>query len=237
MQAHDRLIAGDYDKKIEKYTQGLEMAEDEKKWKSWLAKHGTDLPASPTPETFLGQWIDFHDLKLTKHNGKLFGHNSVPVLNVAARKWIADAGPKTSNFVKNLLGTGNEATIDLWADRTMRWAGYEGKQDRWRILPENKSGVDDKDFYFAQKAFAEAAKRMNMRPDQLQGALWFAEKQRWADNGWSPLNLGTYEPEFAKIPETRAKVAQEQQLREAGAKIKPLTGTQSELMVEPRKIL
>lgn len=237
LQAHDRLVAGDYDRKVEKYHQGLEMAEDEKKWKAWLGKHGTDLPATPTPETFLGQWIDFHDLKLTKQNGKLFGHNSVPVLNVAARKWIADAGPKTSNFVQNLLGTGNEATIDLWADRTMRWAGYEGKKDRWRILPENKSGVDDKDFYFAQKVFSETAKRMGMRPDQLQGALWFAEKQRWADNGWSPLNLGTYEPEFAKIPETRAKVAQEQQLRELGKKIQPLTGEQKELMVEPRNVL
>lgn len=237
LQAHDRLVAGDYDKKIEKYHQGLEMAEDEKKWKAWLGKHGTDLPANPTPETFLGQWIDFHDLKLTKLNGKLFGHNSVPVLNVAARKWIAEAGPKTSNFVKNLLGTGNEATIDLWADRTMRWAGYEGKQARWRILPENKQGVDDKDFYFAQKVFAETAKRLSMRPDQLQGALWFAEKQRWADNGWSPLNLGTYEPEFGKIPESRAKIAQEQQLRELGKSITPLTGAQTELMVEPRKTL
>lgn len=237
LQAHDRIVAGDYDKQVAKYHQGLEMAENEKQWKSWLTKHGRDLPANPTPETFLGQWIDFHDLTPTKLNGKRYGHNSVPVLNVAARKWIQDAGPKTSNFVKNLLGTGHEATIDLWADRTMRWAGYQGQKERWRILPENKSGVDDKDFAFAQKTFAEAAKRLNMRPDQLQGALWFAEKQRWADNGWSPLNLGTYEPEFARIPEHRAKVAQEQQLRDLGARVKPLTGAQTELRVEPRKIL
>jgi broad specificity phosphatase PhoE len=226
LAAHDMAVAGKYDKQVKKLVQGLDMIEKDT-WRGWLTKHGTDLPETPTPETFLGQWIDFHDLKPRKENGALYGYNSVQVLKVAARKWLSEAGPKTSNFIQNLLGTGHEATIDLWADRTMRWAGYEGAKDRWRILPENKSGVSDEDFAFAQKAFSAAAKELGMRPDQLQGALWFAEKQRWADNGWSPLDLGTYEPEFAKIEQRRAGARQTAAIKQQAKKAAPaLTGEQ-----------
>jgi hypothetical protein len=236
LQAHDLTVAGKYDKQSKKLIQGLDMIESGD-WKSWLAKHGTDLPAEPTPETFLGQWIDFHDLKPRKENGALYGYNSVQVLKVAARRWLQEAGPKTSNFIQNLLGTGHEATIDLWADRTMRWAGYEGFKDRWRILPENKSGVSDEDFAFAQKTFRAAAEKLGMRPDQLQGALWFAEKQRWADNGWSPLDLGTYEPEFGKIEQRRAGARQIASIKAQAKKAAPaLTGEQIGFNLGPEQI-
>jgi hypothetical protein len=98
--------------------------------------------------------------------------------------------------------------------------GYEGYQDRWRILPKNKTGVTDADFEFSQKAFRAAAEKLGMQPDALQGGLWFAEKQLWNDKGWAPLDLGDYRTSAAKIPELRARTA---------ARL-----AQQELLVSPR---
>ena len=46
-----------------------------------------------------------------------------------------------------------------------------------------------------------------MEPDALQGGLWFAEKQLWADNGWSKLNLGDYRKEIVKTEKRKAAKA------------------------------
>jgi hypothetical protein len=157
------------------------------------------------------------------------------VLQVFARRWLdLNKGPKTRNFVENLLGDSHEATIDLWADRTMRRIGYSDSKDRWRILPQNKSAVSDEDFAFAQKAFRNAAEQLGMKPDALQGALWFAEKQLWADNGWSSLDLGDFRKEMQKLPLLRAGIQHRLATTEARAAGK--TSRESELnLIEPRR--
>jgi hypothetical protein len=185
--AFEMWSRGKFDKLIPKYEEGLSKLADGS-WKDSGAK---------TEAAFLADWIDKHDLKPRQSNGKLYNMHSVPVLQVLARQWLEKTqGPKTQNFVKNLLGTGHGATFDVWADRTLRRIGYSGHEARWRIMPKNAIGVSDADFAFGQKVFAHAAKKLGMRPDSLQGALWFAEKQLWADNGWGRLDLGDFRQEI-----------------------------------------
>lgn len=207
LDAIDSFRKGRFKKQMDKFNQGLEMiAED--RWLPWYNKELKNIPnppKKPSAAAFLEHWIHKHDLKPRQTNGKLYGTHSLPVLQVFARKWLTEArGLKTLNFVENLIGKGDEATIDLWADRTMRRIGYEG-EERWRILPKNIVGVSDKDFKFSQKAFRNAADQLGMKPSALQGMLWFAEKQIWADNKWSELDLGDYGKEMEKIPAIRKK--------------------------------
>lgn len=235
LDALQGLRSGRFDKLRTKYEEGLAKLEDGT-WKSWARRSG--LGDDATPAAFVAGWIDKFDLKPRQSNGQLYGISSVPVLQVITRRWLANtSGPKTQNFVRNLLGTGHEATIDLWADRTMRHAGYADDAERWRILPKNATGVSDADFAFSQKAFAEAAKQLKMKPDALQGALWFAEKQRWARNGWSRLDLGDYRREVPKTEALRAGIEQRLTRTKAVAKIKPTeTGELPSLLVEPRNL-
>lgn len=229
---------GRFDKVLPKFEEGLKKIEDGS-WESWYAKEVKagkvpDAPETPSPASFLAHWINKYDLKPKQSNGKLYGMHSIRVLQVLARKWMQmNAGPKTRNFVDNLLGRSDEATIDVWADRTMRWAGYEGFNDRWRILPENGTGVSDKDFAFSQKVFRRAAEQLGMKPSALQGALWFAEKQRWADNGWGRLDLGDFRTEMEKVPLLESGYRTRVKKTEADKRGKKIT--QTELVVEPRK--
>ena len=208
VDALESYKAGRFDKIIVKFEEGLAMLKHDT-WRNWYdaekaAGRVVKPPAKPTPEAFMAHWIAMNDLKPKQSNGNLYGTHSTRVLQVFARVWLDKTkGPKTRNFVENLLGEGHEATIDLWADRTMRRMGYEGYQDRWRILPLNQAPVKDADFYFAQKAFRAAAERLGMQPDALQGALWFAEKKHWAKNGWGKLDLGDFQTEMKKLPKLR----------------------------------
>ena len=199
---------GKYNAMLEKFSEGLKKIEDGT-WEDYLAKAkeaGRTLPAKPTKATFLEQWINDHDLIPRKSNGTRFGMHSIPVLKVLARKWLSlNSGPKTLNFIKNLVGTGDEATFDVWADRTLRRVGYQEK-GRWRITPLNSTGIPDADFYFGQKVFRRAADRLGIKPSALQGGLWFSEKQLWADRGWGRLDLGDYRTEMRNIEKTRAKL-------------------------------
>lgn len=201
------IKSGRFDKTIKKFEQGLSMLEDDR-WLSWYNKelkagNIPEPPANPTEAAFLEAWIDKHDLKPRQSNGKLYGQHSLPVLQVFARRWLdLNRGPKTRNFVGNLLGDSHEATIDLWADRTMRRLGY-----------------GDADFHFAQKVYRAAADELKMEADDLQGALWFAEKQLWADNGWGRLDLGDFRKEMEKVPMLRK--GYEQRLSVSTAKARP----------------
>lgn len=202
-EALHRFKAGKYDRQIEKFEEGLDMIKDGS-WKEWIDREVADglvknVPAKVTEDTFINRWYQKFDLAPRKENGKLYGISSKAVIRILARQWLQNTpGLKTQNFVQNLLGLGHEATIDLWADRTMRRLGYSKDQERWRVLPLNASPVTDPDFRFAQKAFRAAAEEMGVLPDALQGALWFAEKQLWADQGWSQLSLGDYRTEIKK---------------------------------------
>lgn len=238
--ANDALqgyLSGRFEKQISQFEKGLKKIEDGS-WQKWYQKEiesGAEAnPAQkPSAAGFLAHWIKKYDLNPRQSNGQLYSMHSVPVLQVFARRWLENtAGPKTQNFVKNLLGTGNEATIDVWADRTMRRLGYADHQARWRILPKNGTGVSDEDFAFSQEAFREAAKQLGVTPDALQGGLWFAEKQLWADNGWGRLDLGDYRKEIAKADLLKSGIAQ--RLATQKAKAEAVREEQPDLLVSPR---
>jgi len=235
--------SGRFNKQIAKFELGLDKLKDGS-WKRWIAREAKEgkvanAPENPTAETFIQHWVAKHNLLPRQSNGKLYSISSEAVLKILARRWLENTqGLKTQNFVKNLLGTGHEATVDLWADRTMRRIGYSGFKDRWRILPKNATGVSDADFLFAQKAFRYAAEEMGIEPDSLQGGLWFAEKQLWADNGWGRLDLGDFRKEIAKTKILKAGIEQRTAKMKAVEKTKPAEQgslfTPAEVM--PRKL-
>jgi hypothetical protein len=129
------------------------------------------------------------DMKPRKENGAKFGMNSDAVLKVLAGTWLDSVeGPKTPNFFANLFKRGTDATIDMWAARTMRRLGHEGVEgapDQWRLTPPSEGGVHNLDFALSQEAFKQAADRLDMKPHQLQALMWYAEKHLWADKGWA----------------------------------------------------
>jgi hypothetical protein len=84
-----------------------------------------------------------------------------------------------------MTGSTFEATIDVWAARGLLRLGNEGSNRRWRLLPENETGVSDADFYLGQAAYRAAAEKLGMKPDALQAVLWFAEKDHWEKKGWT----------------------------------------------------
>jgi hypothetical protein len=112
--------------------------------------------------------------------------NSLPVLKVLAHTWHEEVGgPKTPNYAGNLSGKSLQATIDMWAARTMRRLGYEGQTKKpWRIQPAAETGVTNPDFGLSQLAFRKAAAQHGLEPRQLQAILWFAEQKHWQKHGW-----------------------------------------------------
>jgi hypothetical protein len=211
--------AGRYDANVKTFMQGLRLSESGE-WRA-VYQQAVDAGAKrtgagePTQAEFMAWWISDNNLKPRGSGGKLIGMHSTRVLQVLARKWMeTNEGPKTQTFVSNLLGAGHEATIDVWAARTMRRLGYEGSRERWRILPENSTGVSDADFALAQKAFKQASRDLGMRPSSLQGALWFAEKKLWADRGWGRLDMGDFRSEMKKLNLLKARFTESEAVRE-----------------------
>ena len=116
--------------------------------------------------------------------------------------------PKTINFTGNLIGFGNEATIDVWAARFLRDAAglpripppaekaVAGEHLTGSTMDNQRIGSE---FGFGQEVFSDAAKELNksgivkevnpdigdMGPDDLQAVVWFLEKEKWAKNGWT----------------------------------------------------
>lgn len=240
LDALEGYKSGRFSKKIAKFDEGLEKIADDS-WEPWYNKEFkagniTDPPAEPTPAAFLARWIEKFDLLPRQSNGKLYGMHSTGVLRVFARKWLENtSGPKTQNFVQNLIGTGHGATIDVWADRTMRRVGYSGSKERWRILPKNGTGVSDEDFHFSQAAFAKAADELGIKPDALQGGLWFAEKQLWADKGWGRLDLGDYRKEIAKTGMLLKGIEQRHATQKAATKAPTAKAGEFDF-IEPRNL-
>jgi hypothetical protein len=210
-EALDLFKRGHFDKQLAKYEQGLKMGENGtlEKWYNARVKKGLvkNAPKTASSGTWLGEWVHANNLKPHQANGQLFGMRSGAVLEVLSGHWLqTNKGLKVNQFLKNLMGTDHGATVDVWAARLMRRLGYEGLQERHRILPMNETAVSDADFKFSQEVFAEAAKRMGITPDALQGGMWFAEKSLWNDKGWSPLDLGDYRKEIKKGAMIRQRV-------------------------------
>ena len=239
LDALEGFKAGRFAKQIAKFEEGADKVKDGS-WKSWIdreikAGKVKKAPETPNQNTFINHWVAKYDLKPKKANGKLYGMSSDAVLKILARRWLANTpGLKTQQFVLNLLGLDHGATIDIWADRTMRRIGYAGFKERWRILPKNGAGVSDADFKFSQAAFHHAAKELGLTPDALQGGLWFAEKQLWADNGWGRLDLGDYRTEIAKTGLLQKGLTQQAATMKAADKAHAVE--QPELLVTPRNI-
>ena len=148
---------------------------------------------------------------ITKASEALFNTNSPAateaLLNMF-RQIKPGKAPKTVNFTGNLIGFGNEATIDVWAARYLRDAAGLP-----RIPPPAEKAVSGKhltkstfddpqigaEFGFGQEVFSKAAADLNasgiikevnpelgeIGPDDLQAVVWFMEKEKWTKNGWT----------------------------------------------------
>lgn len=189
------FVRGDYDKQIEMYKK--------------LAEEGSDISSKKLTQMAKDENVDF-DL-IRNAAGKLFGNNSAAATTALLdmfRQIKPGKAPKTINFTGNLIGFGNEATIDVWAARYLR--DISGKK---RIPPPAEKAVAGKhlsqstsenpqigsEFGFGQEVFSAAAKLLNeqggiksfnpnigdMGADDLQAVVWFLEKEKWTKNGWT----------------------------------------------------
>jgi len=156
------------------------------------------------------------DTVLLREGDKKFNMNSEKVTMVAVAHFLQKSdGPKTIQFSQNLMGTDLNATIDVWAARTISRLVHSKmlKSKMWRIRPSMENAVDGEvirsgtknmpivtgkgDFYLGQEAFRVATdilKRTHgltmkefadLTPANLQAMLWFAEKKVWDSNGWT----------------------------------------------------
>jgi hypothetical protein len=197
INAYHNFLMGRYDRAIDLYRQAYGIKQsgkgnlikhiiENKIHEKLKDKEGNPEEAPDSDEAAMDQWIRHHDITPRNEYGKLFGHNSIAVLKVLAHTWEKEAGgPKTPNFAANLDGRSIQATIDMWAARTMRRLGYEGYTDKpWLIQPAGETGVSDVDFGLSQLAFRKAAERIGIKPSSLQAILWFAEQKHWQANKW-----------------------------------------------------
>ena len=153
------------------------------------------------------------DNLMFRANGKKYNANTVKVGQVMYGLWreLSD-GPKATNFASNLEGTSRQATVDVWAARTIHRIINSRILNRsnWRLSAGMETGVDyiwqdhgttenpnvqvGGDFGFAQEIFRQATEGLrqrdsknfgNLTPDDLQALMWFAEKRLWAQKGWT----------------------------------------------------
>ena len=148
---------------------------------------------------------------ITKASGALFNTNSPAATGALLdmfRQIKVGASPKTINFAGNLIGFGNDATIDVWAARYLRDAAGLP-----RIPPPAEKAVAGKhlskstfekpiigsEFGFGQEVFEDAVKIINQNgevkafnseignlgADDLQAVIWFLEKEKWTKSGWT----------------------------------------------------
>ena len=144
---------------------------------------------------------------MLRENGKKYNANTIKVGQVMYNVWHElTEGPKTPNFAENLAGIGHQATIDVWAARTLHRiinSKIKGR-NKWRLTAGQEMGVDyvwhnhgsdqmtqwegGGDFFFGQDAFRKAAEILrskgeqfaDINPDDLQALMWFHEKDVWA---------------------------------------------------------
>ena len=143
---------------------------------------------------------------ITNAAGKLYNTNSpaaVAAILDLFREVKTGKKPKTINFMSNLLGLSNQATIDVWAARYLRKKaglprippvaeqGVAGEMLKDSELGNLKTGSS---FGFGQQVIENAANILkkegidigtDLKPDALQAVLWFLEKDEWTQNGWT----------------------------------------------------
>jgi len=190
-----KFSRGDYDKAIKLYQDRIDAG---------LSVSGKDITAlHKDPKN------PFH--LITKDNEKLFGANSPAATSALLdmfRQVKGGKAPKTVNFTGNLIGYGFDATIDVWAARYLRDAaglpriptvaeqGVTGTHGAKSTLDAPVVGGE---FGFGQQVFADARDAINqlgviknydeklgdLGADDLQAVIWFAEKEKWTNKGWT----------------------------------------------------
>jgi hypothetical protein len=126
---------------------------------------------------------------------KKLGMHSLRVMDTLSDHYDRIEGLKINQFAHNLAQTDLNATIDLWAARTLHRVLNEGNKEPWRIAMMNEKGINPHDFKFGQDAFRKAAERIGVSTDDLQAILWFAEKVHYDKMGWSKyIDKGDYRP-------------------------------------------
>ena len=190
LEALKMLSTGQYDGLLSEFSQYAKKtysdAQSGELLKQWQKKNpGKKASAFKVDDETRKQINKFEGVPL-RSNGKKYNANSQKVLHVLHGIWLDQTvGPKTPNFAGNLTGRTLKATIDVWAARNLRRLLYEGSREKWRLLPEQESGVTDPDFFFAQDVYDVVAKRIGMNADDLQALMWFMEKDVWEKNGWT----------------------------------------------------
>jgi hypothetical protein len=196
---YNRFKAGEFDAQIKRYlalrgrlqagTLGDLLIRSKVKNSKGVV-YTKELIKKSQPSALLQNAARHFNLLPTQPDGQLFGANSYPALKALSQVWFADRlgknrmTPKTPQFAMNLNGQSLEATIDVWAARSLRRIIYRGRKEA-RIVPKEETAVSNPDFALGQLIFARAAKKLNMNPDDLQAVVWFGEKKIWDQNGWT----------------------------------------------------
>lgn len=142
-----------------------------------------------------------------RENGKMFGMASSQIIQILGETWGDKAhgdAPKTKNYYQNIMGRTFEATIDVWAARTLRRLANDSVGDFPRIPPVAESAVSGQvlvdnatsgaEFGFGQDVFRQAAEDLkasgidkfkDVTPDAVQAMVWFIEKETWATRNWT----------------------------------------------------
>ena len=177
---------GKFDRQIKKYLEFINF-ENPKAARKVMDKRGiTDPSEILTDPQIADRWVTHYNLLPRRQNGGLFGSNSYPTLKALSGVWMSDnMTPKTPQFAMNLYGSSLEATIDLWAARTLRRIMWGDLRKQWRIQPMHETGVKNEDFALGQVIFRRAANILGMEPDDLQAVVWFGEKHIWEEEGWT----------------------------------------------------
>ena len=202
LEALKLLSTGQYDGLLADFSQYANKVYSDAKsgelLRQWQEKNPGKKPSAFKVEDEIRKQINKFEGVPLRANGKKYNANSQKVLHVLYGLWLDQTvGPKTPNFAGNLTGRTLKATIDVWAARNLRRLLYEGAREKWRLLPEQETGVTDPDFFFAQDAYDVVAKRLGMNADDLQALMWFMEKDVWEKNGWTST-VGAEKSSFDK---------------------------------------
>ena len=130
------------------------------------------------------------DTILFRDDDKKFNMNSAKVTMVAVSHFFSKStGPKTPQFARNLMGVDHQATIDVWAARTLHRiinTVMLKNKEAWRILPSMEMPVDGEiirmgtpempvitgkgDFFLGQEAFRHAVEILkSQHTDKFDG--------------------------------------------------------------------
>lgn len=134
--------------------------------------------------------LAMEDTILFRDDDKKFNMNSAKVTMVAVSHFFSKStGPKTPQFARNLMGVDHQATIDVWAARTLHRiinTVMLKNKDAWRILPSMENPVEGEvlrlgtpempvitgkgDFFLGQEAFRQAVEILKTKhADKFDG--------------------------------------------------------------------